>query len=88
MPAFVPKLQVTLLKAARNPGQTDTFGFLVDQTVENPVVHITGRSVTFVLTSPTGKPAPCRPSFALSQFYSNQIPIISKYSSMFPFTLV
>lgn len=65
MQAFVPKVQVTLLQAARNPGQTDTFTFLVDQTVENPVVYITGRSVTFVLTNLTGNPAPFRQRLSL-----------------------
>lgn len=71
MQAFVPKLQVTLLQAARNPGKTDTFTFLVDQTVENPVVYITGRSVTFVLTNPTGNPAPCRQRLSLHESYNS-----------------
>lgn len=66
---FVSKLKVTLLQATRNPGLTDTFTFLVDQTVENPVVYITGRSVTFVLTSPTGNTAPCRRRLLLCQSY-------------------
>lgn len=72
---FVPKLQVTLLQAARNPGMTDTFTFLVDQTVENPVVYITGRSVNFVLTSPTGNTAPCRLKLLLCRSYK-----LTKYS--------
>ncbi|XP_040038303.2 von Willebrand factor A domain-containing protein 7 [Gasterosteus aculeatus] len=46
---------VTLLQAARSPGRTDTFSFTVDGTVENVRVYITGRSVTFTLTSPTGE---------------------------------
>ncbi|XP_062414135.1 LOW QUALITY PROTEIN: von Willebrand factor A domain-containing protein 7-like [Pungitius pungitius] len=46
---------VTLLQAARSPGKTDTFSFRVDETVENVRVYITGRSVTFTLTSPTGE---------------------------------
>ncbi|XP_014910268.1 von Willebrand factor A domain-containing protein 7-like [Poecilia latipinna] len=45
---------VTLLQASRNPGQTDSFTFIVDETVINPTVYITGRSLTFTLTSPTG----------------------------------
>lgn len=49
--------QVTLLQAARSPGRTDTFSFTVDGTVENVRVYITGRSVTFTLTSPTGNAA-------------------------------
>ncbi|XP_015250353.1 PREDICTED: von Willebrand factor A domain-containing protein 7-like [Cyprinodon variegatus] len=45
---------VTLLQASRSPGQTDSFTFIVDQTVTNLRVYITGKSVTFTLTSPTG----------------------------------
>lgn len=95
--AFVPKLQVTLLQAARNPGQTDTFTFLMDQTVENPVVYITGTSVTFVLTSPTGNPAPCPPfaplklelnykcSFVKLHYYTTRCRSWSIYFSVFLF---
>ncbi|XP_037543286.1 von Willebrand factor A domain-containing protein 7-like [Nematolebias whitei] len=45
---------VTLLQAARSPGTADNFTFLVDETVINLIVYITGRSVTFTLISPTG----------------------------------
>ncbi|XP_017292677.1 von Willebrand factor A domain-containing protein 7 [Kryptolebias marmoratus] len=45
---------VTLLQAARSPGKADNFLFLVDETVINLRVYITGRSVTFTLISPTG----------------------------------
>ncbi|XP_007554349.1 von Willebrand factor A domain-containing protein 7-like [Poecilia formosa] len=45
---------VTLLQASRDPGQTDSLTFIVDETVTNPTVYITGRSLTFTLTSPTG----------------------------------
>ncbi|KAI3373763.1 hypothetical protein L3Q82_022348 [Scortum barcoo] len=45
---------VTLLQAARSPGKADTFSFLVDETITNLTVYITGRSVTFTLISPTG----------------------------------
>lgn len=47
-------LQVTLLQAARNPGKADNFSFIVDESVTNPTVYITGRSVTITLVSPTG----------------------------------
>ncbi|KAK5858709.1 hypothetical protein PBY51_002830 [Eleginops maclovinus] len=46
---------VTLLQAARSPGSTDTFSFMVDKTIINPLVYITGRSFSFTLTSPTGE---------------------------------
>ncbi|KAJ4930164.1 hypothetical protein JOQ06_019177 [Pogonophryne albipinna] len=46
---------VTLLQAARNPGSSDTFSFMVDETIMNPLVYITGRSINFTLTSPTGE---------------------------------
>ncbi|KAI4814310.1 hypothetical protein KUCAC02_003510 [Chaenocephalus aceratus] len=46
---------VTLLQAARNPGCSDTFSFMVDETIINPLVYITGRSINFTLTSPTGE---------------------------------
>lgn len=49
-----PPPQVTLLQAARNPGEADNFTFLVDETVTDPRVHITGRSVRFTVISPTG----------------------------------
>ncbi|XP_041809022.1 von Willebrand factor A domain-containing protein 7-like [Chelmon rostratus] len=45
---------VTLLQAARSPGKTDSFSFIVDETVINLTVYITGRSLTFTLTSPSG----------------------------------
>ncbi|XP_029957391.1 von Willebrand factor A domain-containing protein 7-like [Salarias fasciatus] len=46
---------VTLLQASRSPGRTDTFSFLVDETVTNVRVYITGSSLTFNLTGPTGE---------------------------------
>ncbi len=49
--------QVTLLQAARSPGKADNFTFLVDETVINLTVYITGHSVTFTLVSPTGNTA-------------------------------
>ncbi|XP_042354924.1 von Willebrand factor A domain-containing protein 7-like [Plectropomus leopardus] len=46
---------VTLLQASRNPGKMDMFPFIVDETVTNLKVYITGHSVTFTVTSPTGE---------------------------------
>uniref|UniRef100_A0A8D3BD82 von Willebrand factor A domain-containing protein 7-like n=1 Tax=Scophthalmus maximus TaxID=52904 RepID=A0A8D3BD82_SCOMX len=46
---------VTLLQAARSPGKADNFFFVVDETVTNPRVYITGRSYTFTLISPKGE---------------------------------
>ncbi|XP_054482354.1 von Willebrand factor A domain-containing protein 7-like [Anoplopoma fimbria] len=46
---------VTLLQASRSPGKTDTFSFIVDETVTNLRVYITARSVNVTLISPTGE---------------------------------
>lgn len=46
---------MTLLQAARNPGKEDNFLFIVDESLTNPTVYITGRTVTFTVTSPTGR---------------------------------
>ncbi|KAG7224593.1 hypothetical protein INR49_011346 [Caranx melampygus] len=46
---------VTLLQAVRSPGKADNFTFIVDESVTNPTVYITGKSVTFTLISPTGE---------------------------------
>ncbi|KAM6911568.1 von Willebrand factor A domain-containing protein 7-like [Lycodopsis pacificus] len=46
---------VTLLQAARSPGKSDNFTFIVDETVTNLKVYITGRSIAFTITSPTGE---------------------------------
>ncbi|XP_070772872.1 von Willebrand factor A domain-containing protein 7-like [Enoplosus armatus] len=46
---------VTLLQAARSSGKADNFTFIVDETVINLRVYITGRSVSFTLISPTGE---------------------------------
>ncbi|XP_029375800.1 von Willebrand factor A domain-containing protein 7-like isoform X2 [Echeneis naucrates] len=46
---------VTLLQAARSPGRADNFSFIVDETVTNVTVYITGRSVSFTLIGPTGE---------------------------------
>uniref|UniRef100_A0A4W6FN58 von Willebrand factor A domain containing 11 n=2 Tax=Lates calcarifer TaxID=8187 RepID=A0A4W6FN58_LATCA len=44
---------VTLLQATRN--QADNFLFIVDETVTNVRIYITGSSITFTLISPTGE---------------------------------
>ncbi|KAM6911567.1 von Willebrand factor A domain-containing protein 7-like [Lycodopsis pacificus] len=46
---------VTLLQAARSPGKSNDFTFIVDETVTNLRVYITARSLAFTLTSPTGE---------------------------------
>ncbi|XP_069002307.1 von Willebrand factor A domain-containing protein 7-like [Embiotoca jacksoni] len=46
---------VTLLQAARSPGRADNFSFVVDETVTNLRVYITGQSVAFTVISPTGE---------------------------------
>ncbi|XP_006808726.1 von Willebrand factor A domain-containing protein 7-like [Neolamprologus brichardi] len=46
---------VTLLQAARNPGKAENFTFMIDDSVTNPTVYITGKSITFTLISPTGE---------------------------------
>lgn len=46
--------QVTLLQAARNPGKAESFTFMIDDSVTNPTVYVTGESITFTLISPTG----------------------------------
>lgn len=45
---------VTLMQAARNPGKEEVFSFLADESIENLMVYMTGSSVTFTITSPTG----------------------------------
>ncbi|XP_030602893.1 von Willebrand factor A domain-containing protein 7-like [Archocentrus centrarchus] len=46
---------VTLLQTSRSPGRADTFSFIVDDSVTNPAVYITGKSISFTLISPTGE---------------------------------
>ncbi|XP_076024338.1 von Willebrand factor A domain-containing protein 7-like [Genypterus blacodes] len=46
--------QVILVQAARRPGRTDTFTFTVDESVKNPSVFITGRSLNYTVTDPSG----------------------------------
>lgn len=46
---------VTVLQTARGAGVTETFSFTVDQTMTKAIVYITGRSINFTLTSPSGE---------------------------------
>ncbi|XP_041957562.1 von Willebrand factor A domain-containing protein 7 [Alosa sapidissima] len=45
---------VTILQRARNPGKVETFPFLLDESVSNVTLYITGTAVAFTLQSPTG----------------------------------
>ncbi|XP_016099011.1 von Willebrand factor A domain-containing protein 7 [Sinocyclocheilus grahami] len=45
---------VTVLQAARNPPKAENFSFLLDPTLSNVTVYITGDSPVFTLYSPTG----------------------------------
>ncbi|KAM4620396.1 von Willebrand factor A domain-containing protein 7-like [Polymixia lowei] len=45
---------VTLLQAVRNPGRADNFTFLVDESVRNLTIYVTGSSLNFTLISPSG----------------------------------
>ncbi|KAI5107707.1 von Willebrand factor A domain-containing protein 7-like [Silurus meridionalis] len=45
---------VTLLQAVRNTGKTESFSFIVDSTMQNLVIYITGNSLDYTLTSPAG----------------------------------
>ncbi|XP_030643687.1 von Willebrand factor A domain-containing protein 7-like [Chanos chanos] len=47
--------RVTLLHAVRNPGRPDDFSFLTDSSVRNLKIYMTGYSLTFTITSPSGK---------------------------------
>lgn len=48
---------MTLLQAVRDPGRDTNFTFAVDETVTNLTVYITGRSVSYTITSPSGETA-------------------------------
>ncbi|XP_070775599.1 von Willebrand factor A domain-containing protein 7 [Enoplosus armatus] len=45
---------VTLLQRARNPGKQETFPFMLDESLKNITIYITGTSITFTLTNPAG----------------------------------
>lgn len=46
--------QVILLQVSRNDGGVDNFTFVVDESVKNLTVYITGDDITFTVISPTG----------------------------------
>ncbi|TWW75015.1 von Willebrand factor A domain-containing protein 7 [Takifugu flavidus] len=46
---------VTLLQAVRDPGLDTNFTFVVDETVTNLTVYITGQSLSYTITSPSGE---------------------------------
>ena len=47
--------QVTVFQAALNPGRPEKFTFIVDASLSNMIIYITGvSSLTFTLTSSTG----------------------------------
>lgn len=48
---------MTLLQAVRDPGPDTNFTFAVDGTVTNLTVYITGQSVSYTVTSPSGETA-------------------------------
>eukprot|EP00063_Salmo_salar_P090551 XP_014065386.1 PREDICTED: von Willebrand factor A domain-containing protein 7-like [Salmo salar] len=45
---------VTVLQRARNPGNAETFSFLLDESLNNITIYITGKSLTFTLKNPAG----------------------------------
>ncbi|XP_067258705.1 von Willebrand factor A domain-containing protein 7-like [Chanodichthys erythropterus] len=45
---------VTILQRSRDPGRVESFSFLLDESVSNSTIYITGSSLTFNLRSPTG----------------------------------
>ncbi len=47
--------QVTILQCSRDPGLVENFPFLLDRSVSNTTIYITGTGLTFNLRSPTGK---------------------------------
>uniref|UniRef100_A0A3B4T4V0 von Willebrand factor A domain-containing protein 7-like n=1 Tax=Seriola dumerili TaxID=41447 RepID=A0A3B4T4V0_SERDU len=45
---------VTVLQRARNSGKQETFPFVLDESLQNITIYITGTSITFTLTNPAG----------------------------------
>uniref|UniRef100_A0A8C1YQ18 von Willebrand factor A domain containing 11 n=1 Tax=Cyprinus carpio TaxID=7962 RepID=A0A8C1YQ18_CYPCA len=45
---------VTILQCSRDPGRIENFPFLLDRSVSNTTIYITGTGLTFNLRSPTG----------------------------------
>ncbi|KAL7873936.1 hypothetical protein SRHO_G00049060 [Serrasalmus rhombeus] len=46
---------VTIFQAVRDPGTVQLFSFLVDSSVENLTLYITGNSTRFTITAPSGQ---------------------------------
>ncbi|XP_074519703.1 von Willebrand factor A domain-containing protein 7-like [Halichoeres trimaculatus] len=45
---------VTVLQRARNPGKQETFPFMLDESLKNITIYVTGTSLSFTLTNPAG----------------------------------
>ncbi|XP_052410113.1 von Willebrand factor A domain-containing protein 7-like [Carassius gibelio] len=45
---------VTVFQAVRNPGKEESFSFIVDDSLQNMTIYITGTSLVFTITSPSG----------------------------------
>ncbi|CAN9509884.1 unnamed protein product [Ophioblennius macclurei] len=45
---------VTVLQRARTTGKPETFPFVLDESLKNVTIYITGNSITFTLTNPSG----------------------------------
>ncbi|KAF1395599.1 hypothetical protein PFLUV_G00013220 [Perca fluviatilis] len=45
---------VTVLQRARTPGKPETFPFMLDESLKNITIYITGTSISFTLTNPAG----------------------------------
>ncbi|XP_059410430.1 von Willebrand factor A domain-containing protein 7-like [Carassius carassius] len=45
---------VTILQCSRDPGREENFPFLLDRSLSNTIIYITGTGLTFNLRSPTG----------------------------------
>ncbi|CAJ1052976.1 von Willebrand factor A domain-containing protein 7 [Xyrichtys novacula] len=43
---------VTVLQRARNPGKQETFSFMLDDSLKNITIYVTGTALTFTLTNP------------------------------------
>jgi len=49
-------LKVTVLYIERGPAISETFSFVLDPSLSNVTVYVTGDSPVFTLYSPTGEP--------------------------------
>nr|XP_010780298.1 PREDICTED: von Willebrand factor A domain-containing protein 7-like [Notothenia coriiceps] len=45
---------VTVIQRARNPGKQETFPFMLDESLKNITIYITGTKIAFTLTNPAG----------------------------------